>query len=212
MVIWLLLSWALVFAGLTVRTYYKGPRLLYLIFRPLTMVVLISLVIEAGKSAPPAYRFAVGAGLVVSLVGDFFMMPRRKRFAAGLAAFLAAQVCYAFAFLSGIRLRLSPVPAFAMLAYGAVLFAVLYPGLKRLRIPVLVYIFAISAMALAALERYIQAGGPAALAACAGAALFLCSDTFLALDRFVRPFRAAQGLILSTYFAAQAFIALSACL
>jgi uncharacterized membrane protein YhhN len=212
MVIWLLLSWALVFAGLTVWTYYKGPRLLYLIFRPLTMVVLISLVIEAGKSAPPAYRFAVGAGLVTSLVGDLFMMPRRKRFAAGLAAFFAAQVCYAFAFLSGIRLRFSPVPALAMLAYGAVLFAILYPGLKRLRIPVLVYILAISAMALAAVDRSIQAGGPAPLAACAGAALFLCSDTFLALDRFVKPFPAAQGLILSTYFAAQGFIALSACL
>jgi len=212
MAIWLLLSWALLFAGLTVRTYYRGPRLLYLIFRPLTMVILIGLVVEAGKAAPPAYRFAVGAGLIASLVGDLFMMPRRKRFTAGLAAFLAAQMCYTFAFLSGIRLRFSPAPALAILAYGAVFFAILYPGLKRMRIPVLVYILAISAMALAALERYIQAGGPAALAACAGAILFLCSDTVLAVDRFVKPFRAAQGVILSTYFAAQAFISLSACL
>ena len=212
MVIWLLVSWVLVFAALTIRTYYKGPRLLYIVFRPLTMAVLISLVVEAGKSAAPAYRLAVGAGLVASLIGDFFMMPRRKRFAAGLAAFLAAQACYAFAFLSGIRFRFAPVPALAVLAYGGLLFAILYPRLKRMRIPVFVYILAISAMALAALERYIQAGGPAALAACAGAILFLCSDTVLAVDRFVTPFRAAQGLILSTYFAAQALIALSVCL
>ncbi|HEX2695583.1 MAG TPA: lysoplasmalogenase [Acidobacteriota bacterium] len=209
MVIWLLLSWALVFAVLTVWTYYKGPRLLYFVFRPLTMAVLIGLVVEAGNSAHPAYRIAVGAGLVASLIGDLFMMPRRKRFAAGLAAFLVAQACYTFAFLSGIRFRFALAPALALLAYGSVLFAILYPGLKRMRVPVLVYILAVSAMALAALERYIQAGSPAALAACVGAVLFLLSDSVLAVDRFVRPFRAAQGMILSTYFAAQALIALS---
>jgi uncharacterized membrane protein YhhN len=208
----LLLSWALVFAVLTVRTYYKGPRILYLVFRPLTMAVIIGLVIEAGKSAPPAYRIAVAAGLVASLIGDLFMMLRRKRFSAGVAAFLVAQVCYAFAFLSGIRFRFAPVPTLALLAYGAVLFVILNPGLKRMRVPVLVYILAISAMVLAALERYIQAGSPAALAACTGAVLFLISDSVLAVDRFVRPFRAAQAVILSTYFAAQALIAVSACL
>ena len=212
MAIWLLFGWALVFAALTVWTYYKGPRFLYLVFRPLTMAVIIGLVVEAGKSASPAYRIAIGAGLAASLVGDIFMMPRRKRFAAGVAAFLVAQACYAFAFLSGIRFRFAPVPTLALLAYGAVLFVILNPGLKRMRVPVLFYILAISAMALAALERYIQAGSPAALAACAGAVLFLLSDSVLAIDRFVRPFRAAQAIILSTYFAAQALIAVSTCL
>ncbi len=212
MVIWLLLFWAFVFGALTVRTYYKGPRLLYLVFRPLTMTIVIGLVIEAGKSAAPAYRIAVAAGLAASLVGDLFMMPRRKRFTAGLAAFLVAQAFYTFAFLSGLRLRFAPVPALAILVYGAVLFAILYPGLKGLRVPVLVYILAISAMALAALERYIRIGGTPALAACAGAFLFLVSDSVLAVDRFVKPFQAAQAVILSTYFAAQALIALSACL
>jgi uncharacterized membrane protein YhhN len=212
MAIWLLFGWALVFAALTVWTYYKGPRFLYLVFRPLTMAVIIGLVVEAGKSASPAYRIAIGAGLVASLVGDIFMMPRRKRFAAGVAAFLVAQLCYAFAFLSGIRFRFAPVPALVLLAYGAVLFVILNPGLKRMRVPVIVYILAISAMALTAIERYVQTGGPASLAACTGAVLFLISDSVLAVDRFVRPFRAAQAAILSTYFAAQALIAVSTCL
>jgi len=42
--------------------------------------------------------------------------------------------------------------------------------------------------------------------------LFLASDSVLAVDRFVKPFRAAQAVILSTYFAAQALIALSTAL
>ncbi len=212
MVIWLLLSWAFVFAVLTIGTYYKGPRLLYLLFRPIVMFLTISLVVEAGKSALPAYRIIIGAGLIASFIGDLFMMPRRKRFTAGLAAFLFAQVLYALAFLSGIQARFAPVPALAILVYGAALFAILYPRLKSMRVPVLVYVLAISAMVLAAVERYMALGSPAALAACAGAVLFLLSDSVLAVDRFVKPFQAAQGVILSAYFAAQALIALSTCL
>ena len=34
-----------------------------------------------------------------------------------------------------------------LLVYGAVLFAILYPGLKKMRVPVVAYILAISAMA-----------------------------------------------------------------
>jgi uncharacterized membrane protein YhhN len=208
----LLVGWALVFAALAIRAYYKGPRFLYYAFRPLAMSLIIALVVEVGTGAPPAYRLAVGAGLAASFIGDLFMMLRRKRFAAGLTAFLVAQVLYSCAFLSGIRLRLSPAPTAVLIAYGAVLFAILSPKLGRMRVPVALYILAISAMALAAMERYLQTGSPSALAACVGAVLFLASDSILAIDRFARPFGSAQAFILSTYYAAQALIALSVCL
>ena len=212
MAVWLLVFWAIVFAALTIWTYYRGPRILYLAFRPLTMAVIIGLVVEAGKSAALPYRIAVGAGLAASLVGDLFMMPRRKRFTAGLAAFFVAQVFYSVAFLSGPPLRFVLIPALGILAYGALLFIILYPGLEKMRIPVIVYILAIGTMVFAALERFVQFGGPAALAACGGAYLFLASDSVLAVNRFIKPFRAAQGVILSTYFAGQILIALSTAL
>ena len=210
--IWALLAWSLAFAVIAIGAYYRGPRWLYLVCRPLAMVLLVSLVIEAGGASAPAYRAAVAAGLLVSLAGDLCMMPRRKRFAAGLAAFLVAQICYTFAFVKGARLALPAGPALGLLAYSALLIILLYPGLKRMRVPVLIYILAIGTMALAALARYEASGTPATLSACVGATFFLASDSVLAFDRFVRPFKSAQAVILSTYFTAQALIALSACL
>jgi len=60
-----------------------------------------------------------------------------------------------------------------------------------------------------AAERYIQVGSTSSLLGLCGAVLFLISDGILAVNRFLRPFRAAQAIILSTYFVAQWLIALS---
>ncbi len=48
-----------------------------------------------------------------------------------------------------------------------------------------------------------------ALLACAGAVLFVVSDSVLAVNRFRRPFAAAQAVVLGTHFSAQYLIALS---
>ena len=45
--------------------------------------------------------------------------------------------------------------------------------------------------------------------AAAGSLLFLVSDTVLALNRFYRPFKGAQAIILSTFYSALLLIALS---
>ncbi len=138
------------------------------------------------------------------------MMLRKKRFLEGLICFLVAQVCYTFAFLSGIRLKFSSWPTVPLLIFTVLIVVILYPHLGKMRIPVIIYILVIITMARAALERSIQLPGTAALAA-AGGVLFVISDSIIAFDRFVKPFRSAQAFILSTYFAAQWLIALSVC-
>jgi uncharacterized membrane protein YhhN len=64
-------------------------------------------------------------------------------------------------------------------------------------------------MAWLAAERFVYFGGAGTLMACAGAVLFLVSDSVLAYDRFAGRIGGAQLLILGTYFPAQALIALS---
>jgi len=211
MIIWVLSIWAFVFGVLAIRADYKGPRLLVYLFRPMTMIIIISLVLEAGTHAPPYYRFAIAAGLIISLAGDVFMMLRKKRFLEGLICFLVAHVCYTSAFLSGIRLEFSSWPSVPLLIWAALVVFILYPHLGKMRIPVIIYALVILTMARAGLERSIQLPGTAGLAAATGSVLFVFSDSVLAFDRFVKPFRSAQAFILSTYFAAQWLIALSVC-
>jgi len=212
MIIWVLSVWAFVFGVLAIRAHYKGPRFLVYIFRPITMAVIISLVLEAGSQARPDYRYAIAAGLVISLAGDVFMILRKKRFLEGLFCFLIAQVCYTFAFLSGIYLKFSSWPTLPLLIFTVLVVLILHPHLGKMRVPVFLYIFVIITMARAALERAIQLPGTAALAAAAGGVLFVISDFLVAFDRFVKPSRSAQAFILSAYFTAQWLIALSVCL
>ena len=99
------------------------------------------------------------------------------------------------------------------------MYAYLWPGLHDMKIPVAVYVLAIAAMGWQATARWIGAGPsgvtasvvtePGALLACIGAVFFLVSDSVLAVNRFRRPFAAAQAVVLGTYFLAQCLIALS---
>jgi len=76
-------------------------------------------------------------------------------------------------------------------------------------LPVLVYELVIVMMAWRAVERWAQIGDTGALLALAGAILFVISDSVWATNRFVRRYKIAQALILSSYFCAQWLIALS---
>jgi hypothetical protein len=69
------------------------------------------------------------------------------------------------------------------------------------RIPVILYSTALLAMSLAALDSRSPK-------AAAGGALFLMSDTFLALEKYAAvPLPGHQGLVMATYASAQALLA-----
>jgi uncharacterized membrane protein YhhN len=81
-----------------------------------------------------------------------------------------------------------------------VLYAALYPGLGAMRLPVALYVVAISAMVAAG----VRAGELWAV----GAVLFLISDSVLAWNRFRGHVPAEQYLIWTTYYGGQLLIAL----
>jgi uncharacterized membrane protein YhhN len=158
---------------------------------------------------PAAYKTFVLAGLLCSLAGDIALMFPDKLFTAGLAAFLAAQVCYILAFKPGPERPVSAALLFPFLIYGLLMFRILAPSLGPLKFPVFVYVAAIAVMAGLAAGRFVERGGLQPLLAFAGAVLFLVSDSVLAYDRFAKKLGFAQAVILGTYFPAQILIALS---
>ena len=199
----------LISACLTIWSDANRRQRLFRLAKPLTTALIIAVAVIAAASVPAAYKALVVAGLAFSLLGDIALMFPEKWFTAGLAAFLTAHVFYILAFkpLPGHRASVGIFLPFVL--YGLLMFFILAPGLGKLKLPVLVYIAAITVMAGFAAGRFVDRGGTRPLLAFAGAVLFLISDSVLAYDRFGRKIGPAQIIILGTYFPAQLLIALS---
>ena len=195
-------------AILAVLSAYQKRRLTHYVCKPLAVVLIILIALQSKHPTSPFYRQAIIAGLLCSLAGDIFLM-LPDRFIPGLVSFLCAHVFYiaAFAYESGGALSFWTFVPF--LIYGGLMLRVLWPHLGKLKPAVLVYVAAILAMGWTAAGRRLLTEQSGSLLAFVGALLFIASDSVLALDKFRRPFRSAQLLILLTYFAAQWLIALS---
>jgi len=160
-------------------------------------------------------------GLFASMVGDIFLVYQNQGyFLQGMIAFGIAHINYVFAF--GFR-PLRPKILLSLLPLGAVVYSYLYPNIKNdvLKYGVLVYIALITLMAWRAMASYNASKSTAEgstynenqndLAAVVGSVLFFISDTVLSLNKFTVPIPHAQYIIMSTYYTAQLFIALSVC-
>ncbi|MCX7893334.1 MAG: lysoplasmalogenase [Burkholderiales bacterium] len=203
---------ALVSASLHIPAEYRGPRWRVYVFKPLTTALILAIACLPAGEVAPRYQWAIVTGLALSLAGDVFLMLPRDRFVAGLAAFLAAHIAYIVAFAGGVPFGTAPLALVALAAVAAVILRILWPGLGRLKAPVVAYVAVIVVMTWIAAARALAVGTGAALHAAAGALLFLASDALLALNRFGHAFRAGRALSLSTYFAGQWLIALSVAL
>lgn len=208
MTVAILLAFVLAGGVFTIVCDYRGRWKVVYVVKPLTMAAVMAIALLE-KYPHRVYQIWILGGLGCSVVGDVFLMLRRKRFLEGLASFLAAHVCYIVAFLSTMTFHLSLGTLLPFLVYALFIMRVLFPYAGSEKAPLAVYIAVIMVMAALAAERFIGAGGTKALFAFIGAMLFVVSDSVLAANRFVRKFSAAQAVILSAYFAAQAFIALS---
>lgn len=187
---------------------YRGPRALAYVAKPLTTVLLV-IVATLGDGADSRYRMLIVAGLVCSLAGDVFLMLPGDRFIAGLVSFLFAHVFYIIAFTQGAAFGARPLLGVPFFIAAEIVLAFLWPQLGKLRVPVIVYVVALVAMAWQASVRAAVVGGTPALLAAIGAALFVVSDATLAVDRFRGKFHLAQAVIMTTYVAAQMLIAMS---
>ncbi len=203
----LLTSLALGSGLVHIGSCYRGPRWLFYMTKPGTMAVLLVLALQLG-ALDSTYGLWLLAGLVLSLVGDILLMLPRDRFVPGLVSFLLAHICYVLAFASD-GLALTPALLLLLAAAGAGTLALLWPGLGQMKVPVSGYVLVILAMAWSAGERWLALDTQGALLALVGSIIFMASDITLALDRFRRPFPAAQAVIMATYFAAQFLLVLS---
>jgi uncharacterized membrane protein YhhN len=182
--------------------------------KPLLMPVLAAFLLSASpRPLTRMVRIVLGA-LAFSWLGDVLLEFSRLAdsdalFLAGLGGFLVAQVLYILAFTPVVRSSHPPRPplwALLYVLYGAVLVGFLGAELGELLLPVAVYAVAICTMG-------IVASGVNAHTA-VGAALFVASDTVLAVGRFTGLSTLAENservLVMTTYLLAQGLIVVGA--
>lgn len=184
------------------------PAAMVFVFKPLTTVLVIAWAWPRGGATPVARRW-VRTGLVLSLVGDVALMWPREGFLPGLVAFLLAHLSYLVAFTREQRFAARLVPFIAYGVVAGVILAWLWPGVPpALRVPVVAYVLCLVSMAAqAAVLWRAQPYSARHRGLALGGALFVASDTLLAVNRFAMPLPLASLGILATYWAAQRLIA-----
>jgi uncharacterized membrane protein YhhN len=187
-------------------------ELLHFIAKPLLIPVLMLLLLNTRSSVPGKYLLLIG--LFFSWMGDVFLMLEYKHglfFIFGLASFLTTHIFYIVFFLriksaNPSLLKKQPVLIALVLAYGITLVWQLYPYLKDLKLPVMVYAAVICTMLLCSLHIFYKVNKKAAAFYLLGATAFVVSDSLLAINKFYQPFAYAGVFIMLTYCAAQYFI------
>jgi uncharacterized membrane protein YhhN len=177
--------------------FHKNKYGIY-IFKPLTTILIIIIAILASNGLKGNYKYFIYGALFFSLLGDIILLTRDK-FLYGLLSFFIAHVIFTcgFYYLSySFHLWLMIIFALAAIA----IFIFLLPSLGKYKYPVLVYALAICTMAWRAWEYFLNAGSPGSLIIAIAALLFLISDGNFAFNRFRKPYKAAEFIILSTYF------------
>jgi uncharacterized membrane protein YhhN len=186
----------------------RSRRRLEKFAKPAALVALVAAAATLDPTVGTADRrvwFVVA--LVFSLVGDIALMLDADRFVLGLGAFFVAHLAYIGGFwtdppAAGALAIAAVVTAAAMFPIARPILGAVGTSEPSLRGPVAAYIGVISAMVVSAL-----AFGNALAAI--GAVVFAVSDTLIAWNRFVRPFRASGVAVMVTYHLAQLALVVS---
>lgn len=203
---WVLLLVAAVFGVCDWVAVARGDRRTEYVCKPATILALIGVAITLDAPDPGAQVLFVLA-LLLSGAGDVFLMLPDDQFAAGLGFFLGAHVAYIAGLSGEISSGSSLLVAAGVVAAGVLVVGPrIVAGTRRrapeMRIPVIVYIGAIAAMATVA-------GATLDPLAALGALLLLASDALIGWNRFVARLAWAPVAIIVTYHLGQAGLVLS---
>lgn len=148
--------------------------------------------------------------LLFSLAGDVLLLFTGRSelfFILGLVSFLMAHLMYVFVFLKKRNPKRRGVAFLCIsLIYGAILFYILHPGLGEMKIPVLLYMLVILAMANVANLRKDMVTENSYQLVFIGAVSFMISDSILAFEKFHTSIPLSNIWIMATYAFAQLLI------
>lgn len=158
------------------------------------------------------YQRRIFVGLLFSCLGDALLIWHEKHFVTAMIAFAIAHISYIRAFgFSRPYKWLKGIPFYGI---SLVVFYFFYPGLQGILLPgVFLYVAILVSMgwrAFASVDIMENEWSWTSLCGVIGSILFIVSDLVIGINKFVVPVPFSRIWIMTTYYSAQAFIALSA--
>jgi uncharacterized membrane protein YhhN len=194
---------------LFITSYYYGSRLQAFIFKASVIPVLIIIFILNRGVHRSTDDTLMLVGLAASSAGDIMLTSKSPAFfKTGIAFFMLTHIMYIMVFIhTGNNFIFErPVLLIPLVAYEALLIIYLFSRLGTMKAPVIVYSTVIMTMLAAAINRYDAVPAKSFFMALTGAILFVISDSALAVNRFRKPFRLHQLVVMLTYITAQYLI------
>ncbi|MGO4891073.1 lysoplasmalogenase [Flavobacterium sp. W21_SRS_FM6] len=190
-----LFYWLLALCYIIAASFYHYP--LQAMHKAAPILFLAIMTIKGPKGR---IRLWLTLALIASATGDILLASAlHNRFIFGLIAFAIAHLCYAIGFIPWAQItQRNLLKALPLIGILVIILYVVLPQTAQLKLPVIVYMLIISAMALLAI--FAQTHG---LYLLSGAYLFVISDSLIALNKFVIALPAEHLLVMSTYYVAQ---------
>ncbi|AEM70242.1 YhhN family protein [Allomuricauda ruestringensis DSM 13258] len=179
---------------------------LFMIFKPLTTILVITLPFFTPKKSCVQLGRMVTIALAFCLLGDVLLL-FENYFLFGLVAFLVAHILFVVSFIQYKGFYKNWISFLVLFCIGGVLFFWLRPGLGDLLLPVSIYVVIITFMAWQGVGLYLRERNNAHAYITMGVLFFMLSDTLLAIAKFMTPFYLSGPLILATYWLSISLIA-----
>ena len=187
---------------------YNHHNVTSIIFKPLTMILIISILFINGIELE-GFLFFIFWGLIFSLLGDIMLLKPWYKFELGLATFLVGHIFYFTAFISYNGMDWDILPLLPFIGFAIWLFRMIKPNLGKLIIPVGAYMSIILLMVWQGMGIWLSTKNTFGLLIGSGTFIFCVSDSILAYQRFMRRFKYGNTLALVTYYIAQYLISSS---
>ncbi|WP_437396207.1 lysoplasmalogenase [Flagellimonas lutimaris] len=183
-----------------------GNRTVYMILKPLTTILVTSLLFFLPKQKSSKFKKLMISALLFCLLGDILLL-FSAYFVFGLAAFLVAHILFTIGFINLKGFHPHWISFLILYAIGISLFFWLKPGLGDFMIPVGGYVVVICFMAWQGIGLFLKEKRKEFLWIAIAVLLFMFSDTMIAISKFKTDFDYSSIVILSTYWLSIGLIA-----
>lgn len=190
---------AVFFSGwLYVDSTYRGPVWQRWVFKPVTLLLLLLLALQA--PLPGATGYLIIAGLLASLLADALTLLPRQRLLYAYGAYFLSHLLYSLYFTSHTNFDLYwPLPL-ALSIVGALLIATIWTRLEELRMPILAFIGITLVMVWLAGANYFSRPTDVSLSEFLGAGLLLLGNIVWLISKYRHRLPADSAIVAACYF------------